>query len=156
MLYILFRQRSDELIIPMLIMFFGISDHQFYHKWALLSDPDDISAGCKGYVKCDVAVVAKGDTIKTPHKVNETDEDEIEGWLMNVDCSLWSLVSAVAITSCCLSSLIDLSQKPLAAGRRACRATVGSLLPEDLQSRGPSQDEHEYYGQCQESLYRRK
>ncbi|KAF3845399.1 hypothetical protein F7725_008562 [Dissostichus mawsoni] len=24
--------------------------------------------GCKGYIKCDVTVVAKGDTIKTPHK----------------------------------------------------------------------------------------
>uniref|UniRef100_A0A8C4HTY0 Otoferlin n=1 Tax=Dicentrarchus labrax TaxID=13489 RepID=A0A8C4HTY0_DICLA len=57
-------------------------EHQFYHKWALLSDPDDISAGCKGYVKCDVAVVAKGDTIKTPHKANESDEDDIEGNLL--------------------------------------------------------------------------
>uniref|UniRef100_A0A8C9MCY4 Otoferlin n=1 Tax=Panthera tigris altaica TaxID=74533 RepID=A0A8C9MCY4_PANTA len=42
--------------------------HQFHHKWAILSDPDDISAGLKGYVKCDVAVVGKGDNIKTPHK----------------------------------------------------------------------------------------
>uniref|UniRef100_A0A4W6EVY7 Otoferlin n=1 Tax=Lates calcarifer TaxID=8187 RepID=A0A4W6EVY7_LATCA len=57
-------------------------EHQFYHKWALLSDPDDITAGCKGYVKCDIAVVAKGDTIKTPHKANESDEDDIEGNLL--------------------------------------------------------------------------
>ncbi|KAK5886906.1 hypothetical protein CesoFtcFv8_017891 [Champsocephalus esox] len=57
-------------------------EHQFYHKWALLSDPEDISAGCKGYIKCDVTVVAKGDTIKTPHKVNESDEDDIEGNLL--------------------------------------------------------------------------
>uniref|UniRef100_A0A3Q2XW12 Otoferlin n=1 Tax=Hippocampus comes TaxID=109280 RepID=A0A3Q2XW12_HIPCM len=56
--------------------------HQFYHKWALLSDPDDITAGCKGYVKCDVAVVAKGDTIKTPHKAGESDEDDIENLLI--------------------------------------------------------------------------
>uniref|UniRef100_A0A8C6TUZ0 Otoferlin n=1 Tax=Neogobius melanostomus TaxID=47308 RepID=A0A8C6TUZ0_9GOBI len=41
-------------------------EHQFYHKWAMLSDPDDITAGCKGYVKCDIAVVGKGDNIKTP------------------------------------------------------------------------------------------
>uniref|UniRef100_A0A8C6TZ59 Otoferlin a n=1 Tax=Neogobius melanostomus TaxID=47308 RepID=A0A8C6TZ59_9GOBI len=54
-------------------------EHQFYHKWAMLSDPDDITAGCKGYVKCDIAVVGKGDNIKTPHKANETEEDEIEG-----------------------------------------------------------------------------
>lgn len=56
-----------------------LSEHQFYHKWAILSDPDDITAGCKGYIKCDIAVVGKGDTIKTPHKANETDEDDIEG-----------------------------------------------------------------------------
>ncbi|CAH2245475.1 otoferlin isoform X3 [Pelobates cultripes] len=57
-------------------------EHQFYHKWAILSDPDDITAGVKGYLKCDVAVVGKGDNIKTPHKANETDEDDIEGNLL--------------------------------------------------------------------------
>ncbi|XP_021084882.1 otoferlin isoform X7 [Mesocricetus auratus] len=57
-------------------------EHQFHHKWAILSDPDDISAGLKGYVKCDVAVVGKGDNVKTPHKTNETDEDDIEGNLL--------------------------------------------------------------------------
>ncbi len=56
-----------------------LTEHQFHHKWAMLSDPDDITAGCKGYVKCDIAVVGKGDNIKTPHKANETDEDDIEG-----------------------------------------------------------------------------
>ncbi|XP_055088362.1 LOW QUALITY PROTEIN: otoferlin [Periophthalmus magnuspinnatus] len=58
------------------------AEHQFYHKWAMLSDPDDITAGCKGYLKCDIAVVGKGDNIKTPHKANETEEDEIEGNLL--------------------------------------------------------------------------
>ncbi|KAF6105300.1 otoferlin [Phyllostomus discolor] len=57
-------------------------EHQFHHKWAILSDPDDISAGLKGYVKCDVAVVGKGDNIKTPHKANETEEEDIEGNLL--------------------------------------------------------------------------
>uniref|UniRef100_A0A8D0CU67 Otoferlin n=1 Tax=Sander lucioperca TaxID=283035 RepID=A0A8D0CU67_SANLU len=57
-------------------------EHQFYHKWATLTDPEDITAGCKGYVKCDIAVVGKGDNIKTPHKANETDEDDIEGNLL--------------------------------------------------------------------------
>uniref|UniRef100_A0A0P6J552 Otoferlin n=1 Tax=Heterocephalus glaber TaxID=10181 RepID=A0A0P6J552_HETGA len=60
-------------------------EHQFHHKWAILSDPDDISAGLKGYVKCDIAVVAKGDNIKTPHKANETDEEDIEGNLLLPD-----------------------------------------------------------------------
>lgn len=57
-----------------------LAEHQFYHKWAILSDPEDITAGLKGYVKVDIAVVGKGDNIKTPHKANETDEDDIEGW----------------------------------------------------------------------------
>lgn len=39
-------------------------DHQFYHKWAMLTDPNDISAGVKGYLKCDIAVIGKGDSIK--------------------------------------------------------------------------------------------
>ncbi|XP_040204327.1 otoferlin isoform X10 [Rana temporaria] len=60
-------------------------EHQFYHKWAILSDPDDITAGVKGYLKCDVAVVGKGDNIKTPHKANETDDDDIEGNLLLPD-----------------------------------------------------------------------
>ncbi|XP_046692786.1 otoferlin isoform X3 [Silurus meridionalis] len=57
-------------------------EHQFHHKWAMLSDPDDITAGCKGYVKCDISVVAKGDMVKTPHKANELEDDDIEGNLM--------------------------------------------------------------------------
>ncbi|XP_010185107.1 PREDICTED: otoferlin-like, partial [Mesitornis unicolor] len=59
-------------------------EHQFYHKWAILSDPEDLTAGLKGYLKCDIAV-GKGDNIKTPHKANETDEDDIEGNLLLPD-----------------------------------------------------------------------
>lgn len=60
----------------------SLTEHQFYHKWAILSDPNDITAGCKGYIKCDIAVVGKGDNIKTPHKANETDEDDVEGYVI--------------------------------------------------------------------------
>ncbi|MFT7797485.1 otoferlin isoform X5 [Arapaima gigas] len=66
-------------------MVYSQPEHQFYHKWAMLSDPDDITAGCKGYIKCDIAVVGKGDNIKTPHKANEKDEDDIEGNLLLPD-----------------------------------------------------------------------
>lgn len=52
-------------------------EHQFYHKWALLTDPDDISGGPKGYLKCDISVIGKGDTVKVPPK-SEKDEDDIE------------------------------------------------------------------------------
>ncbi|XP_072842330.2 otoferlin isoform X1 [Pogona vitticeps] len=60
-------------------------EHQFHHKWAILSDPEDLTAGLKGYLKVDIAVVGKGDNIKTPHKANETDEDDIEGNLLLPD-----------------------------------------------------------------------
>ena len=56
---------------------FSIADHQFYHKWALLTDPDDISGGVKGYLKCDISVITKGDAVKIPPK-SERDEDDIE------------------------------------------------------------------------------
>lgn len=54
-----------------------VLDHQFYHKWALLTDPDDIAGGPKGYLKCDISVIGKGDTVKVPPK-SEKDEDDIE------------------------------------------------------------------------------
>ncbi|XP_030026974.2 otoferlin [Manduca sexta] len=59
-------------------------DRQFYHKWALLTDPDDISSGAKGYLKCDISVIGKGDSIKIPPK-SEKDEDDIEANLLLPD-----------------------------------------------------------------------
>ncbi|XP_041986381.1 otoferlin [Aricia agestis] len=56
-------------------------ERQFYHKWALLTDPDDMTAGAKGYLKCDISVIGKGDTIKIPPK-SEKDEDDIEANLL--------------------------------------------------------------------------
>ncbi|XP_056017603.1 otoferlin-like isoform X2 [Ostrea edulis] len=60
------------------------NDHQFYHKWAMLTDPDDINGGVKGYLKCDIAVVGKGDSIKVPPRM-EQDDDDIEGNLLLPD-----------------------------------------------------------------------
>lgn len=72
-LYSVFLPINDSLVL-------WLPEHQFYHKWAILSDPEDLTAGLKGYLKCDIAVVGKGDNIKTPHKANETEEDDIEGY----------------------------------------------------------------------------
>ena len=55
----------------------NISDRQFYHKWAVLTDPDDVAGGPKGYLKCDISIIAKGDAVKIPTK-SERDEDDIE------------------------------------------------------------------------------
>ena len=43
----------------------------------MLTDPDDISGGVKGYLKCDISVITKGDAVKIPPK-SERDEDDIE------------------------------------------------------------------------------
>ena len=45
-----------------------LTDHQFYHKWAMLTDPEDINGGVKGYLKCDIAVIGKGDSVKVGYR----------------------------------------------------------------------------------------
>ncbi|KAI4503915.1 hypothetical protein M0802_001318 [Mischocyttarus mexicanus] len=55
-------------------------DHQYYHKWAMLTDPKSLSNEPKGYVKCNVAVRAKGGKVRV---YPETEgEDDIEGNLL--------------------------------------------------------------------------
>lgn len=61
---------------------FSQHEHQFYHKWALLTDPDDVFAGAKGYVKCDIVVAGKGDPVKPPPLKTDGDDDDIEGNLL--------------------------------------------------------------------------
>lgn len=69
--------RNGIWIIYALFFYITYLDHQFYHKWALLTDPDDIAGGPKGYLKCDISVVGKGDSVKVPPK-SEKDDDDIE------------------------------------------------------------------------------
>lgn len=59
---------------------FRPTDHQFYHKWALLTDPDDFISGPKGYLKCDIGIIGKGDTVKMQPKT-EKDHDDIEAYV---------------------------------------------------------------------------
>lgn len=59
-------------------------DRNFYHKWACLTNPDDIGSGSKGFLKCDICVIGKGDSVKIPPK-SEKDEDDIEGNLLLPD-----------------------------------------------------------------------
>ncbi|XP_019113109.2 fer-1-like protein 6 isoform X2 [Larimichthys crocea] len=48
--------------------------HQFVNKWAMLTNPGDISTGVKGYVKCDISVSAKGDAMQPGPKASDADE----------------------------------------------------------------------------------
>ena len=56
----------------------SFSDHNYYHKWVILTDFCDINGGPKGFIKVDIAVLGKGDSVKPPKKTSE-DEDDIEG-----------------------------------------------------------------------------
>ena len=56
---------------------FNYPGRQFYHKWAVLTDPDDMGGGPKGFLKVDISVITKGDAVKIPTK-SERDEDNIE------------------------------------------------------------------------------
>ncbi|GCB69576.1 hypothetical protein scyTo_0010581 [Scyliorhinus torazame] len=51
-------------------------DHKFLQKWATLTDPKDTKSGIKGFVKCTITVMAKGD-LQTcvPTAVSNQDED---------------------------------------------------------------------------------
>ena len=73
--------RSQILIAEYIITWYNrvCIDHQYYHKWAMLANPRDFAAGAKGYVKCNIAVHAKGEKLKVPP---DTDGDEdIEGFV---------------------------------------------------------------------------
>ncbi|XP_073446400.1 fer-1-like protein 6 [Dendrobates tinctorius] len=48
--------------------------HQFFDKWAVLTDPSDIRTGVKGYLKCDISVAGKGDSIQSSQKISDAEE----------------------------------------------------------------------------------
>lgn len=52
----------------------AFTGHQFCDKWALLTDPGDITTGTKGYLKCDISVTGKGDVLKTNPKISDAEE----------------------------------------------------------------------------------
>ncbi|RWS24122.1 Otoferlin-like protein, partial [Leptotrombidium deliense] len=69
--------RSDKLIGSFKFdigSIFKQPDHQFYHKWAVLTQPDDLYSPIKGFVKCDIAVIGKGYNVLTS-SARDADED---------------------------------------------------------------------------------
>ena len=50
---------------------FSCADHQFFRKWAVLLDPKDIAEGPKGFLKCDISVIGKGDVVKVRNKFSK-------------------------------------------------------------------------------------
>lgn len=50
-------------------------DHQFYQKWAVLTDPEDVQSGAKGYLKCSIGVCSKGETLRVLPQLEKGDDD---------------------------------------------------------------------------------
>ncbi|XP_072574725.1 dysferlin isoform X12 [Paramormyrops kingsleyae] len=56
--------------------------HAFLRKWLLLSDPEDFSAGAKGYLKVSLYVLAAGDEAPVDKKEGAEEKEDIEGNLL--------------------------------------------------------------------------
>ncbi|XP_048456952.1 dysferlin [Rhincodon typus] len=56
--------------------------HAFLRKWLLLSDPDDLAAGAKGYLKVNLIVLGPGDEAPMEKKDSSEDKEDIEGNLL--------------------------------------------------------------------------
>uniref|UniRef100_A0A493TPC9 Dysferlin n=1 Tax=Anas platyrhynchos platyrhynchos TaxID=8840 RepID=A0A493TPC9_ANAPP len=57
-------------------------EHAFLRKWLLLSDPEDFSAGAKGYLKVSLFVLGPGDEAPMEKKEVSEDKEDIEGNLL--------------------------------------------------------------------------
>ncbi|XP_066488201.1 dysferlin isoform X3 [Tiliqua scincoides] len=56
--------------------------HSFLRKWLLLSDPEEFSAGAKGYLKVSLCVLGQGDEAPVEKKETADDKEDIEGNLL--------------------------------------------------------------------------
>lgn len=66
---------SSSLSLSPLFLFLLLSlGRQFTNKWAVLTDPSDLSTGVKGYVKCDISVSGKGDAKPPGQKASDAEE----------------------------------------------------------------------------------
>ncbi|XP_067402968.1 fer-1-like protein 4 [Emydura macquarii macquarii] len=53
-------------------------DHRFFQKWAVINDPKDTRAGVKGFVKCNIFVFARGDTMGSLPTSSCSQNEDIE------------------------------------------------------------------------------
>uniref|UniRef100_A0A8C5JGA0 Dysferlin n=1 Tax=Junco hyemalis TaxID=40217 RepID=A0A8C5JGA0_JUNHY len=58
------------------------AEHAFRRKWLLLSDPEDFSAGAKGYLKVSACVLGPGDEAPLEKKEVSEDKEDIEANLL--------------------------------------------------------------------------
>lgn len=43
-----------------------LEDHHIFQKWIVLTDPDDPTGKIKGYLKCDIGIIAPEESFRTP------------------------------------------------------------------------------------------
>ncbi|KAM4691339.1 fer-1-like protein 4 [Rhinophrynus dorsalis] len=53
-------------------------DHRFLQKWAVINDPKDTRAGIKGFVKCNLSVLTRGDAMTAPPSSTSGQNDDVE------------------------------------------------------------------------------
>ncbi|XP_078391487.1 fer-1-like protein 4 isoform X2 [Cetorhinus maximus] len=53
-------------------------DHKFFQKWATLTDPKDTKGGIKGFVKCTISVMGKGDSQGFLSSTASNQDEDIE------------------------------------------------------------------------------
>uniref|UniRef100_G1KWU1 C2 domain-containing protein n=1 Tax=Anolis carolinensis TaxID=28377 RepID=G1KWU1_ANOCA len=53
-------------------------DHRFYQKWAVINDPKDTRAGVKGFVKCNISIIARGDVMASIPTASSSQNEDIE------------------------------------------------------------------------------
>ncbi|XP_064639493.1 otoferlin-like isoform X3 [Lineus longissimus] len=112
---------------------YAAQDHMFYHKWAVLVDPDDGASGVKGYLKCDLSVTGKGEQVKTPTtgiagvkeivpknlKDDEDDEDIEANLLLPVGVSVDRQMAEIAVKIYRAEDLPQMYSDVMASVRKA-------------------------------------
>ncbi|KAA0723189.1 Dysferlin Dystrophy-associated fer-1-like protein [Triplophysa tibetana] len=63
-------------------MVYNEQKHAILRKWLLLADPDDLSAGARGYLKASLCVLAAGDEPPMDKKEGLEEKEDIEGNLL--------------------------------------------------------------------------
>ncbi|XP_029108966.1 dysferlin isoform X4 [Scleropages formosus] len=63
-------------------MIYAEHKHAFLRKWLLLSDPEDLSAGARGYLKVSLCVLTAGDEAPMDKKEGVEEKEDIEGNLL--------------------------------------------------------------------------
>ncbi|XP_063291064.1 myoferlin isoform X3 [Pelobates fuscus] len=77
--------RSDSLIGEFKLdigFVFDEPGHAVMRKWVLLSDPDDLNSGAKGYLKVSMFVIGTGDEPPVEKRDKESEADDVESNLL--------------------------------------------------------------------------